>query len=506
MKHLLLCICLIFTNISFAQSYNIGLNATVIKNFEGFKENETVTISHIIKEVDEKPYLMKEKKENYFLLINNKTIEIPPQFDKYLRVNIKTPQDLWNYKIITDVIPELSIAGTQYELREEVEEEALDYINYLKEHNLVFNDPYLETYLYSLVTSIAPVNISDGRPGNVNIIILDSPTLNACIYPNGTIVINTGLLANLHTEDELVAILAHEIAHFIADHSIQNIHAEINRKKRAEFWSGLAVGLTAIGEGIAAANNPYYIPGAATASVALLSYSISKQVINRLGMEYNHKQEEEADQIAKQILTMLNYDPNALSSALDRIRETMTQERNNALYFASYTHPALIRRINKAGIPESTEDPLFEKIVSFAVSNTAIQKYENKRFRESLRLVEQNIKNKVATYNDYLLYANNLLNLYNTDDKINDALESLKTAKSIDPDNINSYKTEALIYLRKQEFLNAKQQLRIYKDKLLSLNSKLETIKDSNTWKTFSQQLSTEINWASNMELKLKDF
>lgn len=231
MKHLLLCICLIFTNISFAQSYNIGLNATVIKNFEGFKENETVTISHIIKEVDEKPYLMKEKKENYFLLINNKTIEIPPQFDKYLRVNIKTPQDLWNYKIITDVIPELSIAGTQYELREEVEEEALDYINYLKEHNLVFNDPYLETYLYSLVTSIAPVNISDGRPGNVNIIILDSPTLNACIYPNGTIVINTGLLANLHTEDELVAILAHEIAHFIADHSIQNIQAEINRKK-----------------------------------------------------------------------------------------------------------------------------------------------------------------------------------------------------------------------------------------------------------------------------------
>ena len=506
MKHLLFCICLVIANISFAQSYNIDLNATVLKKFEGFNENETVTISHIIKEVEEKSLIAKDKKENYFLLINNKTVEISSQLGKYLRINIKTPQDLWNYKIITDVIPELSMAGTQYELREEVEEEALDYINYLKEYNLIFNDPYLETYLYSLVTAIAPINISDGRPGNVNIIILNSPTLNACIYPNGTIIINTGLLANLHTEDELVAILAHEIAHFIADHSIQNINGELNRKKRAEFWSGLAVGLTAMGEGIAAANNPYYIPGAATASVAMLSYSISKQVIDRLGMKYNHKQEEEADQLAKQILTMLNYDPNALSSALDRIRETITRERNNSLYFASYTHPALIKRINKAGTPKSIEDPMFEKIVSFAVSNTAIQKYENKRFRESLKLVEQNIKNKVATYNDYLLYANNLLNLYNTDEKTNAALESITIAKSIDPENINSYKTEALIYLRKQEFLNAKQQLRIYKDKLLALNSKLETIKDSNTWKSVSQQLTTELNWVSDMELKLKGF
>ena len=50
---------------------------------------------------------------------------------------------------------------------------------------------------------------------------------NVYMYSNGTMVIHTGLLSALHTEDELVAILSHEIAHFVLDHSVQNVNIYI---------------------------------------------------------------------------------------------------------------------------------------------------------------------------------------------------------------------------------------------------------------------------------------
>ena len=174
---------------------------------------------------------------------------------------------------------DLEKKGIQNSLRAEMEKDALEYISKVKAYGLEFNDPYLENYIYSLIAKIAPVTIVDGRPGNVNLLILEDATLNACIYPNGTLVINTGLLSALHSEDELVAILSHEIAHFILDHSIDNVNKNKARQKRAEFWAALATGVAAVAEGVVASQNKYYVPGAATLGVAMMASTIASNVI-----------------------------------------------------------------------------------------------------------------------------------------------------------------------------------------------------------------------------------
>jgi predicted Zn-dependent protease len=369
---------------------------------------------------------------------------------------------------------------------------------------MILNDPYLENYIYSLISKIAPIDIVDGRPGNVNILIVDNPTLNAGMYSNGTMVIHTGLLSALHSEDELVAILSHEIAHFVLDHSVQNVNKATARKKRAEFWAALATGLTAAAEGVAASKGHYYAPGAATLGMAVLSTTIASQIVERLGMNYNAEQEEEADNIAIKVLEILEYDKNALATALNRMQENMVKERSNMMYFQSFTHPALVDRIRKTGTPQNVIKPEYEKEISFAITSSARLKFEDRRFRQTLPLVETNIKNGVATAEDYILKANCLLALFNDNKSNNEVLSLISKAKAMDESNINHYKAEILGNLRLRKFDVAQQLLQSYISTLNELEMQLKDIESDITWDTNYKFVISERDWANRMLIKVK--
>ncbi|MDP2282988.1 MAG: M48 family metallopeptidase, partial [Pseudohongiella sp.] len=51
--------------------------------------------------------------------------------------------------------------------------------------------------------------------------VIDSPEINAFALPGGYVYINRGLLLYLKSEDELAAVLAHEVGHITARHAIQ---------------------------------------------------------------------------------------------------------------------------------------------------------------------------------------------------------------------------------------------------------------------------------------------
>ena len=238
----------------------------------------------------------------------------------------------------------------------------------------------------------------------------------------------------------------------------------VSRQKRAEFWASFATALAAATETAIVAKDPYYVPGAATIAVAAISTSIAAELCERLGMKYTRAQETEADEAAVQLLKVLKYDTNALSTALSRIEETMRQERSIQMYFAS-DHPALIDRIKKYGTPSENVNRDFEKIISFAVSDAAIMKMQNKRFRQVLPLVSQNINNMVATADDYILKAYCLLYLKNDIGSSDEIMSLLTEAKGLAPNNINIYKAEILAYLRKNNYSYALSLLKDYKNK-----------------------------------------
>lgn len=487
---------------AYAQIYQTDLKATMLKDFKHLKKGSEIKISKVRHNIIVNQYGVLE--DEYSIIVGSDTLPVNSKIGDRFDFKYEYIQDLWNAQIISNVLVELQKKGVQEGLRQEMEEEALNYINKQQEYGLVFNDPYLENYIYGLVSKIAPVTLIDSRPGNVNLLLVDSPDLNACMFPNGTMVINTGLLAALHTEDELVAILSHEIAHFVLDHSVQNVNKATERKKRAEFWAALATGLTAIAEGVAASQNRYYIPGAATLGMAALSSSIARQVVDRLGMRYNAEQEKEADQIAVKALELLGYDRNALATALNRMKDNMVLERSHAMYFQTYSHPALINRIYYAGKPQSVVDLKFEQEISFAVTGTARMKFEDRRFRQVLPLVNQNIYNGTATSEDYILKANCLLALYNDTQTNLEILELISYAKELDNTNINIYKAEILANLRMKKYETAYELLVQYVQSLEQLKVSLKEIESDITWDANNRFIMSKSNWAKRMIIKTK--
>ncbi len=485
-------------NYAYSQSYAINLDATILQNISPFTKGDEPKFAWLRHVTRYNEFI--EGNETFFLLedAEGRELKIKGDPNKYVQFHYKNTTELWDSAIILNNISYISKNGTQHDLRSELEQDVLDYIQKVNEYQLVLNDPYLESYIYSLISKIAPSlfadGLIDGRAGNVNVLIIQDPQVNACCFPNGTIVLNTGLLSRLHTEDELVAILSHEIAHYVLDHSIHNVTKAEQRQKRAAFWAAVTTGIAAIAETAIATSSEYYTPGAVTLGTAIISSVIACNVIERLGMEYNHEQEYEADLLSRNVLTILGYDAHALDSVLKRIQNENILYNNNAInYLNSYTHPALVDRININEGYIMTPSKEFEQMMSFAITNTAIMAYNHRRFNLCKALTMQNIHNNVATADDYILQARTLLAISDTEKSNNEALQFAKIAQQLDPNNINGYKIEILVHLRKKNYTEA-----------LALLEKFHEILNSVTM--WDRTIAIEQDWTQKMLAKVRGF
>ncbi|MBK8700947.1 MAG: M48 family metallopeptidase [Saprospiraceae bacterium] len=246
----------------------------------------------------------------------------------------------WQHILLkTGVYESLIKNEMQYDIRNELNEDAISYVEKLKNENRIFSDPYFEDYLYTLSTKIHPGILKDGRPGNIYILMIKDPSPNAFALPNGTIIFSTGLLSTIQSEDELVGILAHEISHFVLDHHVINYNKIIERKKKAEFWAGLATVVSAGADIYLSSKYSDYIPGMLTASTAILSSIISNEVLERLGIKYNREQEFEADKVAAEIIDHIKGNKIGLSAALMRLKNFSIISGDYASLYDSRTTP-----------------------------------------------------------------------------------------------------------------------------------------------------------------------
>lgn len=420
--------------------------------------------------------------------------QLPDRFN--MEPKSSSLQDYWDVRNLMS-LASLSKLTDLYTIRTNMEEDAMSYISSLRQYGLLFDDPYLESYLYSIISKIAPQHRVDGFPFNLSLAIVRDDSMNACVFPNGTILINTGLLANIHTEDELVAVLAHEIGHFASNHALVNLQKAIQRKQRAEAIAAIATAMAATAE-IAMASNGYYANGSLTFGTAILSSAIASEVAANMGLKFNRLQEEDADEMAVRALGLLGYDTNACATLFARMTEVYNEEGNWAAYYIAEDHPSLKERIEKCGQPNMTRDIDFEKKVSFAVTNAAITKYNIGRFSQALKFVNQNISNRVATDDDYLLKACCLLNLEDNKKSNAEALDLIRKAKSINPSNVNIIKTEIIASIRNNLYSEAQSLLSEY---MSDLEKTLENIDIDSPQRSLFEG---EYDWARKMKVKVQ--
>ena len=168
-------------------------------------------------------------------------------------------------------------------------------------------------------------------PWEVN--VMDSPELNAWCMPGGKVMVYSGLVKQLQlTDDELAAVIGHELAHALREHARERISREYGQNLL------LTVGMVALG-----------VSGPA----AQLGDMLGKVTFS---LPHGRTQETEADGMGLELMARAGYDP---AAAVNVWRKMAKVQQSQQAEFLS-THPSSSTRIAElqALLPKVT--PLYE--------------------------------------------------------------------------------------------------------------------------------------------------
>jgi predicted Zn-dependent protease len=158
----------------------------------------------------------------------------------------------------------------------------------------LLDDPVLVSYVQAVGQRLAVQ--SPRRDVEYRFQVMDSAEPNAFALPGGYVYVTRGLLVLVNSEDELAGVIAHEIGHVAARHSVQ----QISRAAPLAVMTGLGAVVT----GIVSPSLGRAVGGAGTtASEVILA-------------PYNRDQEREADRVGQDIMAAAGWDPAGLSTFL----------------------------------------------------------------------------------------------------------------------------------------------------------------------------------------------
>ena len=132
--------------------------------------------------------------------------------------------------------------------------------------------------------------------------ILATDEINAFACPGGLILVSKGLLANTKNEEEVAAVLAHEIAHVTLRHGVEAIQSS-NLASAFQYLGGALTQATMSAEDLAKLTDVF-------------GDSIGDVVGTLVTSGYSREAEEAADKLGRQFLAGAGYDPQALRSVL----------------------------------------------------------------------------------------------------------------------------------------------------------------------------------------------
>ncbi|MFA5851748.1 MAG: M48 family metalloprotease [Spirochaetales bacterium] len=188
-----------------------------------------------------------------------------------------------------------------------------------------YNRPELNAYINKIGQGLA---LYSSRPAifmGYHFMVLDSEEINAFASPGGHILVTRGLLRKVRSEDELAAVLAHEIAHVALGHGLASVQGARVTQIAAEFAidAGKATG------------------GEVAAFTSSFGDSISELAKILILSGYSQTYEFQADLEARRIIAAAGYDPNALASLIGRLP---SRDEKGGAGFA-VTHPDPSSRI-----------------------------------------------------------------------------------------------------------------------------------------------------------------
>ena len=199
-------------------------------------------------------------------------------------------------------------------------------IKELVANNQLYADERLQQYVRDIGERLLAQTPDAGKEYHFN--VLDSDQVNAFATGDAYVFVSRGLLVFLQSEDELAAVIGHEIGHVVARHM---------RKRKVTELAGKSAGLIA----------------AILSGRGELMRDVANPLTTVLVSGYGREMELEADRLGGEYMARAGYDPQAIIASVWVLKDqqTFAKQVNQAptSYHGLYrSHPRNDRRLHQA--------------------------------------------------------------------------------------------------------------------------------------------------------------
>lgn len=164
----------------------------------------------------------------------------------------------------------------------------------LKTSSFVVHDPALNAY----VRQVFCRTVGEAQCVPTRIYLVRTADFNASMYPNGMMLVYTGLLLRMRNEAQLAAVLGHEYTHYANRHSLRNFR-DLKKKATVASWLGI-------------------VPVASYGAYALVQ-ALQLGIVGSI-FRFSREMESEADAGSIPLMARAGYDPHEASRIWEQLR------------------------------------------------------------------------------------------------------------------------------------------------------------------------------------------
>ena len=192
-----------------------------------------------------------------------------------------------------------------------------------------YDDPLMQQYLEQLLYNLA--TYSDLEDPRLELIVVKNPSMNAFAVPGGVVGFHTGVFAFAENEDQMVSVLAHELAHLSQRHFARGVEAQ--RASSIISMAGLLASLV--------------IAATAGGDAGMAAITSTQAMTMQGQLRYSRSNEKEADRMGMQTMERASRDPAAVAGMFETMLRA-TRFSGSRLPEFLLSHPVTEKRISDA--------------------------------------------------------------------------------------------------------------------------------------------------------------
>ncbi len=361
----------------------------------------------------------------------------------------------WQHNLIeARVYNSLLASGYQYDKRSAMDELMKEFISRAEQSGSFYIDSYLEARLYGVLRRVYPVKNSDRRPGVISLRIFSDVVPDAWIGPEGTLIITTGLLTALNSEDEVMALMAQKVSHYALDSHFSLYQEQLRA-----------------GEEPALGNI----------------------------IRFSSKQEMEADKYAVKLLVFNGKEPELLPMMLKNVIAYGELMGNYYLGEEEGLFPSAARRSAYVTGEERGRESAYAELIGPVISFNAYNAYIGSQYLLCRELLEKKQASGDITADDLVLLSQAMLRLSGSESDDEKALEVIRrvTTATTEAATAAAYKQEALILMRLGRIMEAGKALDNCEKALASEIARYSSMPGD--WSQMLTYLEAEKEWINKM-------